>query len=391
MPAYTLTAITPDEVSTVARFIFHAFASPPDQAAQWMERAGHGNLRVLREDGRPVASLLRIPMGQYFGGRRLGLLGIAGVAVPPEHRGRGHARRMMQMAMQEGAAEGFELSGLYASTQSLYRQVGFEQTAYRFRIEIPVPTIGVQERGGSVTPLADSDWPAIRECYARFAQKWDGLLDRGDYIWQRIHSMRGTDYTPFGVKDPSGGLSGYFFLNQQRKPESGRQNLELSDLVFNTADAGRRILGLLNDFGMMADDVAFFAGPLHPALLLMPLQRYRLTSRDTHLNRVLDFKRAVEARGYHPGLKARLEFEIHDDLVEINHGRWTVDVADGRAAAARGGHGGIRLSIRAFAPALCGYLTFTQLSTLGWAEGSADDLARADIFTGSTPWVPDMY
>src|SRR5262245_8366746 len=105
------------DLPAVTRLIVHAFAGTPAGTQAWLKFAGQEHVRVVREDGNrePRACLLRVPMGQYFGGRPVSMLGIAGVAVAPEARGRGLAKRMMQEAVIEAARDGFALSALYPS------------------------------------------------------------------------------------------------------------------------------------------------------------------------------------------------------------------------------------------------------------------------------------
>ncbi len=84
-----------------ARLIAHACAMPAEGASQWLCNSGLEHVRVLEEEGQVRACLLRIPMGQHFGGRAVPMIGIAGVAVAPEWRGRGTARRLMEACVRE--------------------------------------------------------------------------------------------------------------------------------------------------------------------------------------------------------------------------------------------------------------------------------------------------
>jgi predicted acetyltransferase len=379
------------EAGDVVRYICRCFAAETEGATKWMEAAGQENFRVVRDGGRMVSSLLRVPMGQYFGGQSLSLMGIAGVAVPPENRGRGYARAMMRLGMEEAQRDGFVLGGLYASTQTLYRQIGFEQAAHRHRIEVPLASLGMVERAGEVCVLGQSHMDEIRACYNEFARVWTGPLDRGQYIWARIQSTRGVTYEPFGVRAKDGTLEGYVYLALTRKTDTGRQSIEISDLAFTNAHAGRRLLGLLADHASMADEFVFFGGPTHPLLMLMPQQRYKTTFKDMHMNRVLDFKRAVEGRGYGATVRAEFEIEIADDLIAENVGRWVVEVDGGCAKVTRGGSGAIKMDIRGFAAVFGGYVTPVQAKLAGWAEGDAASLQSANVFGAGVPWMSDMY
>jgi predicted acetyltransferase len=379
------------ELSILARFLLHAFASPTDEAMKWMHAGGVEHLRVLRDSDRIVSCLMRIPMGIYLGGRSVPMMGIGGVAVPPEHRGRGYAREMMRAEMRQAARDGFSLAGLYASTQTLYRQIGFEQSAHRFRIEVPLVQIDVRDRGGAISPLDDADTAEMHACYASFARLHDGTLDRGRYVWNRVRTLRGTEYIPFGLRDDAGRLIAYAGIHQARKPESGRQNIELSDLVFLTPGAGRRMLGLVADFAMMGDDMIFHAGPMHPALMLIAQQRYRITSKDTHLLRVLDLASAIERRGFEPTVRAEVHLRIDDDLIDANRGDWIVRIEGGRGSAVRGGRGEIGVSARGLATIYAGFMTPEQAALVGLASGETETLRHANVFHRSTPWTSDQY
>ena len=57
--------------AAAARFCSLAFGGTLEGAVEWLrDQAGYEHLRVLRRaDGSVSASLIVIPMGQYFGGR----------------------------------------------------------------------------------------------------------------------------------------------------------------------------------------------------------------------------------------------------------------------------------------------------------------------------------
>ena len=385
--------MTDTDLPAVARILSHAFAGTREGSAEWIQNAGLGHLRTLRAaEGGPIeASLLRIPMGQYFGGRSVPLVGIAGVGVAPEARGRGIAGRLMAEAVREIAAEGVPLSGLYPATQPLYRRVGYEQAGHRFEYRLPVRNVDSRERGMRVRPVEPSDKAAIRECYAEFARRFDGPLERGEYLWGRVEKMRETVYYGFAAVNDSGAIEGYLYLAQTRKPERGRQDIAVSDIAFRTAAAGRRLLGFLADFSSMADDIVFFGGPMHPLCTLLAEQRYHVSIRDYWMIRVTDLPKAIAARGYRCE-SAEVHLDIRDDLLPQNAGKWVVRVRDGVGQAERGGRGDLSLDVGALASFYTGLYTPEQLAMLGRCTGEATKLrAAAGLFAGTTPWMSDMY
>jgi predicted acetyltransferase len=375
-----------------------AFAGPPDKTEEWLRGAAFANTRCLREDGSPVACLVRIPMGQFFGGRSVPVVGIAGVAVGPERRGQGLARRLMRESMRELAAEHVPLAGLYASTQALYRQVGFEQAGHWCGVRIPVHRIDAGAKALGLRPLGDEDTPAVEACYRAFAARFNGPLDRGPYIWRRIRTMRDETFNAFGL-DGDDGLDGYLFLAQRRKLDTGRQDIALSDLAYLTPEAGRQLLAFLAGYATMADEVIFSAGPVHPILTLLPLQAYSVQRREYWMLRIVDAKRALESRGYSRGVAAEITLDLTDDLIPANTGLWSLRVEGGRAKAARPKPAerrkappAIRCDVRGLAAMYTGFLTPREARLAALADGpdAALDTATA-IFSGGTPWMSDMY
>lgn len=414
LPASTHAPLDPDpcvyrpmdavgDVHSVTRLISLAFASPPDKAAEWLGNAGLSNVRVLCRPRRtPEACLVRMPMGQYFGRCAIPMEGVAGVAVAPESRGRGLALNLMRELVREIAHEGVPLTALYASTQSLYRQVGYEQAGHRFTTSIPVhsiPANGGRSGGRStpVRPLTDADSDSVRACYSNFAREFNGTLTRGPYNWARVKKFRDDDFSGFGVEDGSGGVAGYLYLSQTRKPATGRHDLAISDLAFTTPEAGRELLGFLAGFGTMADSVVLHGAPLHPIANLLPQQSFEVTKRDYWMLRITDLPRAITMRGYPNGLRTSFTLSISDALVPRNAGLWRISIDAGRATAERLDEAGsdsraVQADIRGFAGIYSGLYTARQAAMIGAASGDEPAIAAMDsVFSGGTPWMSDMF
>jgi predicted acetyltransferase len=386
-----LHSFTEPDRAAIHRIIRLAFAGTAEGVTDWMKAGGDDNFRVLRDADRPAACLLHIPMGMYVGGRSVPMQGVAGVGVAPENRGQGFAKRLMQGFVKDAAADGFPLAGLYASTHTLYRGVGFEHAAHRFEYTVPLLQIDIHDDAGPLHALTEADEPRVRRCYAEFAARFTGMLDRRQYIWTRTRKLRETEFLGYAITNSAGGLDGYVMLNQARRPD-GRQNITLSDFVFTTPAAGRRLWGFLADFRMMGEDLVFCGGPSHPALTLLRQQRYDAHLKDSALIRILNVKQALEARGYPASLNATIHLDITDDLVPANQGCWTLRIENGRAAATPGGPGTIATSIRGLAMLYTGYATPHQAALLGEVRGSDADLAAAaHTFSQGVPWMTDMF
>lgn len=385
------------DVPHLARILHHAFASTPESCEKWMRDAGleHFRAACAAQDGPISASLLRIPMGQFFLGKSVKMLGIAGVGVAPEARGAGIARRMMADALVEAASEGWALSGLYASTQALYRQVGYEQAGYQFRVRIPVHRIDVRPKEPQVRPLTPDHDADVRACYRAFATCFTGPLDRGPYVWKRTRTWRDTVYAGFGVFNGND-LEGYVYLAQRPGAHPyGKHDVVVSDIAFTTPRAARRLLGFLADFATMGDDVVLQAGPLHPLMSLMHAHTFTMEKQEYWMLRIVDLPSALSQRGYHPSARGVVQLDIQDEIIHSNRGSWTISVERGHADIKKENQvrPTVRATTQALVPLYSGLYTARQLRLMGWIEGDDAAIDAADgVFMGAgTPWMGDFF
>ncbi|MFZ2874938.1 MAG: GNAT family N-acetyltransferase [Phycisphaerales bacterium] len=381
------------DVPALVSLIVDAFAGTADTSEAWLRTHSHSNIRVLRESERPVACALRIPMAQHFGGRAVSMVGIAGVAVSPVHRGAGMARDMMARVVAELASEGVALSTLYASTRPLYRQVGYESAGCRFSHRIPVASLAKVRGALPVSPLTEADMPAARTCYERASPAQQGSLVRTEYCWSRIWKNQGDVFRGFGVRGPDGSLDGYLALRQQPKPENGHHDLILNDFVATTPAAASALSTFLAGFATMADDVVLHAGVSHPLALLMAHHHGAVTLHEPWMLRVCNVPAALQARGYPAGLSATLVVDVRDETAASNAGLWTLSVEGGAARVTRGGSGpALSLDIRGLAAIYTSFLSPAQARLAGLAQGSDETLAQAGaIFAGPAPSMSDFF
>lgn len=396
MPTHSVSLSRPTDadIPTLVRIITLAFAGTTEGVTKWLTEHGLQHLRVLRDGDAIPAMLRRVDMGQYFGGRPVGLMGIAGVGTAPEHRGRGYARQMMELIIREAHEQSVPLGGLYASTQALYRQSGFEQAGHRFLTKIPVARLVGIGKARRVIALTEADHPRVEAVYKKYAAHWAGALDRAPYGWQRIRKMWDAEYQGFGILDDAGELGGYLYLSQARDASTGRQELTLSDIAFTNADHARALIGLLADFEPMANTVTIGGGPMHPLVTLLPQQRYEVKFKDYWMLRVIDVAKAIEARGYSSAVRGGVTIEVGDDIVPANAGSWRVEIEGGRASVKRGsaGSGRVACDIKGLAAMYSGLYTPRQAALLGLCEG---DDAGFDVlgaaFAQGTPWMTDHF
>jgi predicted acetyltransferase len=394
------------DLDGLVRLIGFAFASEPKQAREWLQRAGTDNLRGTRKSGSsPVeACLVRIPMGQYFGAKSVPMSGIAGVAVGPESRGGGLATSMMTACIREIASEGIALSTLYASTQQLYRKVGYEVAGMSYLVTLPVkeirrnlpasgPAAG-PAAGFQVQQLTEHHEQSIHATYRQWARGTPGMLDRGCYIWNRVKVWREVPHTPFGVISPAGEVLAYAYLAQDRNTSSGKHHVKLSDIAWQDAIAGRALIEFLGAFTTMAEDLKFSGSPTHPVIGLLGHTIYSIEMKDPWMLRICDVQAALRERGYPHAFRGSLALDIYDPIVPDNNACWGLEVAGGDGHVQRGAPTGsaIRCSVHTLAQMYTGYLSASELSRRGLLTGSAGAIEMANlIFAGDAPYMTDFF
>jgi predicted acetyltransferase len=391
------TKVDDASVPRISSLIATAFGGPVKDCEEWVRNQGLGDIRGVERasggGGRTDACLRRIEMGQFFGGRSVPMIGIAGVAVAPEARGQGLARWMMQHALEEMYERGEPLSALYASTQPLYRQVGYEQAGHRMTFTVPISELDVGERGGPWEVVELDSVERLHAPYRAYAAHFNGMLDRGAYVWKRKFELRGSNGIGYASIGADGAIDAYAVVMQKRK-DSGRITIELSDLAFLDAAAGRKLLGMLHDYASMADELIFYGGPTHPLLPLLSQQHATGAFKEFWMLRLVRVADALRLRGYNPAVNTEVHLHVTDETLPGNSGPLVLRVAGGRAEVTPGGRGEVRVSERALASLYSGFLTPAS-ARLGGGAIDGPELAMSALgaaFCGTgTPWMTDFF
>jgi predicted acetyltransferase len=387
------------ELEEFALILSDSLNFPPREEIDFMTRYRVGDMRLVRRRGRVAGGLTLLPCGQFFGGQRLPMVGVHAVAIAPEARGTRVGRELMTEVVREMAAPGGPpIAVLFPATQPIYRSVGFEQAGTFTRYRIPVSTIPIGPHDLEVErvppdPVAAA--VALSEHYARAAQRENGLVDRTHWFWQRAVDPLNHQVTTFAVRE-EGAITGHVILSR-RWFTQGAPHTELvcREMVAETATSARRLWTLLADERSLARSLLINGPPVAAEQLFFAEQTPEVDWQVRWMLRILNVEAALTGRGYLAGLEREVAFEVEDELVAENRGRFALAVAGGRGTVERGGAGrggAVRLGIRALAALFTGYLGAEQLARAGMASGDADALAAATaVFAGAPPWLPEIF
>jgi len=386
----TRRAANPEDLETLAPIVGWAFGGGTSRALDWLRSAGVAHVRVARVKGRMIGGLVEIPMGQWFGGQSVPMLGLAGVAIAPEARGKGLALGMVLETLRAARQQGVAISALYPSTFALYRKAGYELAGSYCRFTLQLRQLPRVARPVAVEALGDQAQPAVESAYREVARQHNGYLDRGAYVWNRVRRPDMEHARSFGVLSAEG-VAGYVFL-KVTAPRRLPLELNLSDFVVRTPQALASLLAFLSDHLTTVERATWTGGPSDARLLGVGERVIQSSVEDYWMLRLLDVRAALLARGY-PALTASVELHVQDEFLPENTGRYLLALQGGAARVeTRGSAPVVRLSVGALAALYSGFATPWQLAVAGRLD--ADDAARAvlaDIFAGPAPGLADFF
>lgn len=391
MKRFEMGPLREEDLPAIAEMLAWSFGDDLTGIEGWIKRSGREGYRVLHEGKRPVACLLAIPMGQFFGGRSVPMTGIAGVGAAPDRRGHGAARALMRATVQTLARERVPLSMLYPATRTLYRDSGYEPAGCRFAVRVDLAAINLRERALELTPITDRDQPHVASIYHKKAALQNGHLDRGKYIWDRIKAPVDKHCRGFMVHGARG-PEGYIYL-YEKATSPPHHELRITDIAALTPAAGRRLLTFLADHRSMAEHATWFGGPADTLTQMLPEVGFSIELAMGHwMLRITHVEAALAERGYPKGIEAELHLDVKDAIIPENEGRYVLRVAGGKGEVRRGGKGRITMDVRGLAPLYSGHLAAPQLARAGLVEGTAAEIDKAAlVFTGAAPWTPDGF
>lgn len=183
-------------------------------AAQLKTRWGRAHLKrfALVDGDVLLASAKQYELSAMLDGDRVPAIGIGAVFTPPAHRGKGHARHLLEHLLRRASDEGFALALLFSEIGAgYYRQVGFDtilttDLLLRIRRSPDRGAPAILVRSGD-----DRDLPVIANMGAARAEPF------------RFHLERDPDLIHYGISKkrllaglgPPGKYQLYFFVAEE--------------------------------------------------------------------------------------------------------------------------------------------------------------------------------
>jgi predicted acetyltransferase len=308
------------------------------------------------------------------GGQQVALGGVTSTAVLPTYRRRGLLRKIMSAMLDDCRERGEFLAGLSASEATIYGRYGFSPATFQHRWEVRRTDVAFRSEFADPGSLdlvdgaeAAKAWPVLHEQVraervgeiSPLPGKWGGLAGGGlpaDGSGPAHHLLH---------RDATGAVDGAAIFRLPWSPDPEQAGvLQVEAIEARTSDAYRALWGLLLDFDLTKRVVAARRPVDEPLRWMLTNPRaLKLTrTRDNLWLRVLDVRRALEARTY--AATDSLVLAVSDDL--YGAGRWRLDAApDGAVCTAVNAEPDLSLSVNELASLYLGGVRASELSYAG--------------------------
>jgi predicted acetyltransferase len=379
----------PTDLKQFGWILCQCFNAPITDESKYLNRLGIQNVRILRDRTQIIGGLGILQLGQWYGGSRVEMAGIAAVGVKPEYRGRGAALSLMYQTLKELHDREVPISVLYPATQTLYRKAGYEQAGLFCGWEVPTQAIRMKSNALPVEaiPLDSEELPEIYQKQMPFP---NGFLDRSSVIWEirrepqnnlALYAYR------FGTASQP---EGYILFQQERLGD--HFEIRLRDWVLLTPAAIQQCWAFLAGHRSQIEKIFWNSAPVDPLTMMLAEKDAKIKFLDRWLTRIVNLKPALEQRGYAKHIRAELHLDIQDSLLPSNQGKFILQVEAGRGTVIAGGRGDLQMEISGLSPLYTGLFSAEQLWKCDRISGSADVLRLAtELFAGAPPWMPDSF
>jgi predicted acetyltransferase len=299
--------------------------------------ASPGSVTYGIEDGTGglLASATVRAYEQWWGGRRVPMGGVASVAVHPDARGRGVARRLLRSLLPVMLEAGQAVSVLFPTAVGLYRPLGWEVVGSLDHTLLPTALLqGAGDPVGvHVRTAGPDDVGAVHDLYGWYGATSAGLLTReGPSFPDGPSGVLGHDVVAL-AEDEDGTPLGYASYDRGRGygPDA---SLTVWEVVARTGEAGAALLRSLGSWDAVCPTVSW-RGPTEELALELTGQVPPPHRVQPWMLRVVDAEAAVAARGFAPAATVDASFALVDPDVPGHDGAWRLVVAEGRGELER--------------------------------------------------------
>lgn len=372
---------TPADRSAIARELALAFGFSPERAAEYVENIGLSNFRTLMGAEGVAAIAALVQTGHFLGGRSVPAANICHIAIAPQWRGHGLARRLLAELEAEALARGAAMTTLFASARPVYRKAGYELAGSEIIYEAETAALPTRLKDVTFQAVTSDIAQCLSEATRARAAIHNGLLDRTESHWREL------------LREPRHALAAYAVDGDVSRgyalvDTTDEDCLKLRDWHARDGATAEAILAFLSGFRSVYPKLQWHGAPNDDLIFAMPDKGWKLLHQEDFMAKLIDPRQALVARGY-VCPDAQLDFT----LIGETQTRFSLAISNGKAAVAQPtGRAGVSLKGIDIAPLFTSYRSASFLARAGRLTGDPAAIALCDlIFAGPLPWSAEHF
>jgi predicted acetyltransferase len=400
--------ITEDERPQFRRLLGLAFGfDPTDEGLEAFNATLERERTICAFDGgQMIGTAGAFSLDMTVPGGVAPVAGTTMVSVLATHRRRGVLRQMMRAHLDEARDHGDVMAALWASESSIYERFGFGSAASRVdaKLERGRAHFRASPLGAGTVRLVELEeakqlLPIVFEQTRHIRP---GMINRSATDWEHgafrdpENRRAGATSYRYAVYEERGAPRGYVQYrakedwDEDGSPKGEVRITELQAVDLAASDSLWRYVGSID----LIREISYWNLPIDDPLPWLLADSRRLSRRisDSLWMCPIDIPAALSTRKY--SREGRLVIEVHDGFNPWNAGTYVLDT-DGAEALClpTSSEPEVRLAAADLGAIYLGGVRLLTLYAAGRAQGSLDDLRRADaMFTWHpAPWCQEIF
>ncbi len=344
----------------------------------------------ISEDDRLRSVLTIIEYDLIFGETIIHGGGIAGVAVEPAYRGRGHAGKLLRKCLEVMNDSGQSISILWPFNHKFYQGYGWEVTGAINTYTIPVRLLPSTKESKSIRSIHSDHALVLNPIYEMKARKYNGAVRRDTWQWDAVTGPAdGRTRTTLVYSGPSGD-EGYAIFGFTSDLAVG----VVDEFVALTGDAYMGLLGSLHNFAMTVESLKVQCADDDPIWSFVCNHTVNCARTPSGMGRIVNVAKALESRSAPYDVNGKVIVKVEDNQAPWNQGNWEISIADRKVDIRKTEMpAGIELDINALSQAFWGSPDLHMLRNIGKvnvADEGQWELLRT-LLPASHVWLYDDF
>ncbi len=362
--------ITEDEKPQAEALYRNAYKITTERSQHWTMLADLSTTRAIVDEDRVLSILTIKPFEVWIGGRLMKMGGISGVATWADQQGKGYAGHLVKRAIADMHDAGQYISILYPFSFQFYGRFGYELANEYITYSAAPADFTPGAANDDVRVRAanlEVDLPAIKECYATAAPRWNTMVNRTEERWNQWKEYFQGDLKQVYVLETLANkkIIGQFGVMETSLPDGGYEST-VTGLVFQDESYAPIVGRFLHRLPKNVKSVKLIGGSAPRLWHLFKEPSVTSTIHSGYQARVVDVEMACRERGYDSGVNAEACFVVQDGCASAwNEHPWRLTVRDGQPEIKRDlaiPQPPLVLSIQEFSAIFVGYRRATELA-----------------------------